>query len=111
MPEVPTEQMTKKQMLRHLMKWSATMSDEFADLRAEVQEDIKDDAARDQRIAELEATNAALADQAQANLDRAGLADAEKAQAQADLDAAKSEARDAVAALRSSDYPNAAEPA
>lgn len=84
-----------------------TMSDAFDDLAAEVQEDIKDDAARDQRIADLEAANAALSATAQAAVDQANLAEADKAALQSDLDAKTQAVADQVALLRSSDYPNA----
>lgn len=85
------------------------MSDEFADLRNEVQEDIRDDAARDQVIADLRAANDNLAQVAQEAVDARDQSEAEKADLQQRLDAAKQEVADAVTALRSSDFPNAPE--
>jgi Skp family chaperone for outer membrane proteins len=83
------------------------MSDEFADLKAEVQEDIRDDAARDQVIADLRAANENLATVAQEAVDAKNVSEQEKADLQQRLDTAKQEVADAVAALRSSDFPNA----
>ena len=86
------------------------MSNDFDDLRAEVQEDIRDDAARDARIAELEAANGTLQTAAQEAIDRANLSEAEKAELQQKYDEAVAAVQDAVAQLRSSDYPNAPDP-
>lgn len=86
------------------------MSDEISDLRAEVQEDIRDDAARDQIIADLRAANGELQQTAQDAIDRANLADSEKQALQAQLDEKVAAVQEQVELLRSSDFPNADTP-
>lgn len=87
-----------------------TMSDAFDELSTEVQEDIRDDQARDARIAELEAANGQLTQTAQDAVDRANLSAQEKQELQTQLDEATQKVTEAVQQLRSSDYPNADAP-
>jgi hypothetical protein len=94
----------------HINERFDQMSDAFEDLKSEVQEDIRDDSARDALIAQLQQ---AVNDQtavAQEAIDRANLAEAEKQRLQDELDAKTQLVQEQVDALRGSDFPNADQP-